>query len=140
MGAERICGYFNSCRFVKTLWNRSLSIQTWPRSWTEANINPLPKVDVPVETADFRGINVMPVIAKAFERIVYNTFNVQEVEAYLCPNKFAYNTCESCINAVLKMPHTILGALDNTGNKTVRLLTMDFSTAFDYVRHHRLVE
>lgn len=68
-----------------------------------------------------------------FERIVYNTFNKKEVEAYLCPNQFAYHKggSLSCINALLK----ILGALDNTGNKGVRLFTMDFSKAFENVRH-----
>lgn len=55
---------------VKTLWNRSQSIQTWPLSKMEANINPLPKVDISVEAADLRGINVTPVIAREFERIV----------------------------------------------------------------------
>lgn len=40
----------------------------------------------------------------------------------------------------LKMQHAILGVLDNTGNKAVRLFTMDFPKAFDNVRHHLLVE
>ena len=70
-----------------------------------------------------------------FERIVYNTFNKKEVEAYLCPNQFAYHKGGSCINALLKMKYTILGALDNTGNKGVRLFTMDVSKAFENVRH-----
>ena len=32
-------------------------------------------------------------------RLLYNTFNKKEVEAYLCPNQFAYRTGGSCINA-----------------------------------------
>ena len=36
---------------------------------------------------------------------------------------------------MLQMKYTILGALDNTGNKGVRLFTMGVSKAFENVRH-----
>lgn len=111
-----------------------------PRTWKEANINPLAKVEVPVEDADFRGINITPVIARAFERVVYNTFNKKDTEAYLCQNQFAYRPGGSCINALLKMQYNILNALDNPRNKAVRLFAMDFSKAFDNVKHHLLAE
>ena len=52
---------------VTALWNKSLSSYTWSTAWKEANINPLPKVDAPVQYSDFRGINVTPVIACCFE-------------------------------------------------------------------------
>ena len=41
---------------VMNIWNMSLLTQRWPRSWKEANVSPLPKVDTPVNAADFRGI------------------------------------------------------------------------------------
>ena len=53
--------------------NLSLSTHSWPESWKRANISPLAKADVPKENGDFRGISVTPVIARAFERVVYNT-------------------------------------------------------------------
>ena len=51
---------------VEMLWNKSMAHQSWPQRWKEANINPLEKVDIPSEYADYRGINVTPVIARAF--------------------------------------------------------------------------
>ena len=39
---------------ITRLWNLSLATHQWPRSWKRANINPLPKVDVPVARGDFR--------------------------------------------------------------------------------------
>ena len=33
---------------IKIIWNLSLTIQTWPNAWKEANVIPLPKVDTPV--------------------------------------------------------------------------------------------
>ena len=54
--------------------------------------------------------------------------------------EFAYKNGESCGNALIKMQHEILSALDNLFNKAVRLFTMDFSKAFDSVNHHLLAE
>ena len=41
---------------IAYVWHLSLSIHTWPDSWKRAKINSLPKVDVPKEDSDFRGI------------------------------------------------------------------------------------
>lgn len=81
-----------------------------------------------------------PVIARNFERTVYNIFNKRDTEFRLGANQFAYKNGESCGNALIKMQHEILSALDNLFNKAVRLFTMDFSKAFDNVNHHLLAE
>ena len=46
----------------------------------------------------------------------------------------------SCINALMKMQHNFLKALDNRSNTAVRLFSMDFSKAFANVKHNLLVE
>ena len=125
---------------IENLWNLSLARQIWPSRWKEANINPLPKVETPVEYADFRGINVTPVIARTFERTVYNIFNKRCLEEYLNNSQFAYRSGGSCVNALLKMQHTFLAALDKRDTVAVRMFTMDFSKAFDNVKHNLLVE
>ena len=58
---------------ITNVWNLSLSSHTWPDSWKRANINLLAKVDLPKEEGDFRGINITPVIARTFEKLVYNS-------------------------------------------------------------------
>ena len=60
-----------------------LAQQYWPSRWKETNINTLAKIDIPEAYADFSGINVTPVIARAFERTVYCIFNKKYVEDYL---------------------------------------------------------
>ena len=75
---------------VQAIWNLSLSTQRWPSAWKQANVYPLPKVDIPVQPQDFRGICVTPVIARTFERVVYNTFGKEGVESNLNNNQFAY--------------------------------------------------
>ena len=89
---------------------------------------------------DFRGISVTPVIARAFERTVYNIFNRRDIASRLGANQFAYKTGGSYTNALVKMQHDISRALDNPRNKAVRLFTMDLSKAFDNVNHHLLAE
>ena len=53
------------------MWNLSPETHTWPNSLKSANINPLHKVEIPKENDDFKGINITPVIAEAFEKVVY---------------------------------------------------------------------
>ena len=42
---------------ITHIWNLSLATHSWPTSWKRANINPLPKVEVPRENSHYRGIN-----------------------------------------------------------------------------------
>ena len=86
---------------ITRLWNLSLATHQWPRSWKRANINPLPKVDVPVAREDFRGINVTPVIARALEKAVYKIYPQRPVEEQLLDSQFAYREGRSCANALL---------------------------------------
>ena len=57
---------------VTFIWNLSLCSYKWPKAWKECNVSPLPKVDTPLQHQDFRGINVTPLIARSFEKIVYH--------------------------------------------------------------------
>ena len=61
-----------------------------PTSWKRANVNPLSKAEVPKENSHYRGINIQPVIAKAFEKAVYHTHGKQAVEGNLSQTQFAY--------------------------------------------------
>ena len=62
------------------------------------------------------------------------------MEGYLSNSPFAYRTGGSCINALLKMQHTNLTALDKRDTLAIRMFTVDFSKAFDNVSYGLLVE
>ncbi|CAB4020252.1 Hypothetical predicted protein [Paramuricea clavata] len=125
---------------ITNVWNLSLSSHTWPDSWKRANINPLAKVDLPKEDADFRRINITPVIARTFEKLVYNSQVKSTVEEILSPMQFAYRQGGSCTNALLTIQNKVLSFLDRADCKAVRLFSMDFSKAFDSVKHSLLSE
>ena len=76
-------------------------------SWKKANINPLPKVEMPKHKTEFRGINITPVIARAFEKSVYNIHTRDTVEQSLSSNQYAYRKRGSCEDALLSMQHEI---------------------------------
>ena len=120
---------------ITQVWNLSLSTHSWPGSWKRANINPLPKVDFPKADSDYRGINVTPVIARAFEKVVYQTHARKAVEECLTPTQFAYRQGGNCTNALISIQHHVYKYLDNQDCKAVRIFTMDFSKAFDSVNH-----
>ena len=123
---------------IAHIWNLSLATQTWPKSWKRAHINPLPKVDVPLENSDFRGINITPVIARVFERVVYNAHAKNTIESNLSRTQFAYRQGGTCTNVLLSIQYQVCKYLDNPNCKAVRLFTMDFSKAFYSVKHSLL--
>ena len=118
----------------------SLRTHTLPMSWKRptSNINPIPKVDIPKEKSDYRGINITPVIARAFEKVVYNTFAKEAVEENLSTTQFAYHESGNCTRALLTIQHFINKHLDNPDGEAVQVLAMDFSKAFNSVRHELL--
>ena len=101
-------------------------------------MTPLPKVDVPKGKTNYRGINLTPAIARAFQKSVNNIQARDTVEQHLSSTQFAYRTGGSCIDALLSMQHTVYCYLDDPKCKATRLFVMDFSKAFDSVNHELL--
>ena len=120
---------------ITHIWNLSLATHSWPTSW---KINPLPKVEVPKENSHYRGINITLVIARAFEKAVYHTHRTQAVEGSLSQTQFAYRQGGNCTDALLTIQHHICKFLDDSNCEAVRHFTMDFSKAFDSVKHNLL--
>ena len=118
------------------MWNLSLEKHTWPCSWKSANINPLAKVETPKDNGDLRGINITPVFARAFEKVIYRSYVKNIVECSF--TQFAYREGSSCTDSLLTMQHQILKVLDHGECSAVRLFAMAFSKEFDTVKHSLL--
>ena len=74
-------------------------------------------------------------IARALERVVYNTHVTRDMEDHLRSSQFAYREDGNCTSAFLTIQHQICKYLYD---KAVRLFTMDFSKAFNSVKHNLL--
>ena len=123
---------------ITKIWNLSIATQCLPSSWKRAIITPLPKVDVPKVHGDYRGINITPVIARAFEKMVYHCHARETIENHFSSSQFAYRKGGNCTDALLSIQHRINSYLDNPDCKAVRLFVMDFSKALDSVKHELL--
>ena len=123
---------------LRPFWNFSLATHSWLTSWKRVNINPSPKDEVPEGNSPYRSINMTPVIARAFEKAVYHTHGKQAVEGNSSQTQFAYRQGGNCTDALLTIQHHICKFLDDSNCEAVRLFTMDFSKAFDSVKHNLL--
>ena len=67
----------------------------------------LPKVDMPLEDSDYRGINVTPIIAWLLDRekVVYRTQAQSVIENNLSHIQFSYRQTGNCTNALLAIQH-----------------------------------
>lgn len=75
-----------------------------------------------------------------FEKVVYQLHAKVSFENSLAPSQFAYRDGGSCTNALLTIQHRVLSFLDNPACKGARLFSMDFSKAFDMVKHVLLAD
>ena len=83
----------------------------------------------------YREINVTPVIARTFEKVVYKLHAQEIVENNPRNSQFAYREGSSCTGALLLIQHKVCKLLDDTNCMAVKMFTMDFDKAFDSVNH-----
>lgn len=80
-------------------------------------------------------LSVYPVIARLFEKVVYRTQAQSVIENNLSHTQFAYRQAGNCTNALLAIQNQTYKYLDSSDCSAVRIFTMDFSKAFDFVNH-----
>jgi hypothetical protein len=55
---------------IQHIFNHAITTSTFPALWKHAIVRPIDKKQSPSEPADFRPISILPVFAKAFERVL----------------------------------------------------------------------
>ena len=127
---------------ITRLFNLSIATSTTPQQWKRATIMPVPKKPTPKEHADFRPISITPVLTRILERIIVKQFIYP---AILSPpatlsfdDQYAFRPTGSPTAAIISLLHTVTNML--TSNPYVIVLSLDFSKAFDTVRHSTLMK
>lgn len=117
--------------------NLSLSTSVVPKQWKAAYILPVPKLSVPMSPADYRPISITPILSRITERIVVKDFIYPSL---LFPpsdlsfyDQFAFQPSASTTVALIHLLQTITNLLQT--NPYVIVYALDFSKAFDSVRH-----
>jgi len=130
------------CSPLTRLLNLSLATSVVPIQWKSAVICPAPKVAAPHCHADFRPISVTPVLTRIMEKSIVRHFMYpafqQTTIAPSLDDQFAFRPTGSTTAAVISLLHTVTQMLSI--NPYVSVIAMDFSKAFDTVRHVTLME
>ena len=129
---EQLCNVF--CR----LFQLSIDKCIIPKVWKTSKIVPVPKKTNPVEMNDFRPVALTSIAMKCFERIMLN-FLMCEVSHLLDPYQFAYRARRGVEDAKLCILNSIYKHLE-LPKSYVRILFVDFSSAFNTIQPHILLE
>lgn len=119
------------------IFNLSLSQSTVPTIFKTSTIVPIPKTPTASCPNDYRPIALTSVVMKCFERIIKRHI-CGSLPNNLDPLQFAYRAKRSTDDAIALATHTALSHLEK-GNTYVRMLFIDYSSAFNTVIPSKLV-
>lgn len=120
------------------IFNISLSQAKVPICFKSATIIPLPKTPNPATMNDYRPVALTPIAMKCFEQLVMNHIK-SCLPTSLDPLQFAYRANRSTEDALSTLLHLSLTHLENR-NTYVRILFIDFSSAFNTILPQQLIE
>jgi len=113
-----------------------------PEQWKLSCITPVPKTNQPVDCVDFKPISVTltPVLSRVLERLIVRRdlypVLVNPDVSHLFHDQFAFRPTGSATAALIYLFHHLTHSLKN--HNSVHLVALDFSKAFDTVRHSTL--
>ena len=135
----RECAHFLTAP-IAHLFNRSLNERHMPTCFKLANVVPIPKCEKPLHISDYRPISLLPVLSKTFEKLVVKNFILPVIRDKVSPTQFAYisRPGSGTTSALVLAQHKVLQFLDSCSG-AVRVLSIDFSKAFDKLLHSRIL-
>ena len=111
-----------------------------PSQWKSSCIIPIKKISSPMSPSDFRPISITPVLSRLTERIVLSTYVypalLSPVSTLYFGDQYAFRPSGSTTNALITLYHKISFML--TTCAFVRVIALDFSKAFDSIKHSAL--
>ena len=120
------------------IFQLSLSQQRVPSLWKRSIVVPVAKGPRPKGLNDFRPVALTSLIMKSFERLVKEEL-LTKTECFLDPLQFAYRAKRGVSDATITILNLLLKHLEGK-KKHARLLFVDFSSAFNTIQPHILVE
>ena len=122
---------------IASLFQRSLSSSYVPPNWLISSITPIPKISHPKTESDYRPISITPVLCRILEKFIARTFFYPILQD---PNtnsnfsdQYAFRPTGSTTAALIALSQQITDMLKV--EPYVRLISLDFSRAFDTINH-----
>ena len=117
---------------LQHVFNFSLQLGSVPTLWKTSCIVPVQKKTRPSELNDFRPVALTSHLMKTLERLLLRHLR-PKVQHAQDPLQFAYRTGVGVEDAILYLLHRAHSHLDK-GAGTVRILFLDFSSAFNTIQ------
>ncbi len=124
--ADQLSGLFTS------IFNESLATSVVPTSFKKYIIIPVPKNSKPSCLKDYRPVALTSIVMKVFERLLKNHI-CSSIPVILYPLQLAYCPNRSTDDAISHVLHSSLTHIDNKNGNFVRLLFIDYSSAFNTI-------
>ncbi len=113
-------------------FNESLATSVIPTSFKKSVIIPVPKNSKPSCLNDYRPVALTSTVMKVFERLLKKHI-CSSIPATLDPLQFAYRPNRSTDDAISQVLHSSLTHIDSKNGNYVRLLFIDYSSAFNTI-------
>ncbi len=120
------------CEHDLTVFNESLATSVIPTSFKKSVIIPVPKNSKPSCLNDYRPVALTSTVMKVFERLLKKHI-CSSIPATLDPLQFAYRPNRSTDDAISQVLHSSLTHIDSKNGNYVRLLFIDYSSAFNTI-------
>ncbi|KAK3509541.1 hypothetical protein QTP70_001400 [Hemibagrus guttatus] len=114
------------------IFNLSLIQSVIPTCFKEPIIVPVPKKTHPASLNDYRPVALTSVVMKCLERLIRD-FIISSLPDTLDPLQFAYRPNRSTDDAISHLLHTSLTHLDTRKGNYVKMLFVDYSSAFNTI-------
>ncbi len=124
--ADQLAGLFTS------IFNESLATSVVPTSFKKSVIIPVPKNSKPSCLNEYRPVALTSTVMKVFERLLKKQI-CSSIPATLDPLQFAYRPNRSTDDAISQVLHSSLTHIDSKNGNYVRLLFIDYSSAFNTI-------
>ena len=108
-----------------------------PTIWLKSQIIPIPKKGDLTLPTNYRGISLLPIAAKIYNKLLLNRIR-SEIEPILRKNQNGFRPGRSTLRQILTLRRIIEKI--SFCNKTAALIFVDFSKAFDSVNRDTMFE
>ena len=125
------------CYPLTNIFNRSFSTNVLPKMWRKIKIIPIPKKVSGDKNVKLRPIAITSPFLKIMEKLLILPLQ-PAIKEHCDPYQFAYKCKRSTLDAVAVLHHNIVFGLEK-GKKYVRCAFLDFTSAFDSIPRHLLL-
>lgn len=118
------------------LFNKSLSEGVFPARLNEAFVLPIFKAGVRTDINNYRGVAILPIITKIFEKLVRKSI-FEKAKNVIPSTQHGFMPGRSTVTNLVSFTNSVINEIER--GKQVDVLFTDFTKAFDRVQHKLLI-